>query len=195
MSIVFSKFDLFFAHFLLFFIKKLDKKSIQTPPTIQKNKKVIFFYTFYQKALDFFLTWWYNVLVFERPHYLETIYNSFDLQIKHQKLGIAQMVARYLGVVEAVGSNPATQTKNGGIRMDSSIFLFCGIWNREKIASAICPKDQTVRRTVCRLRPPRAEIPLLRPEEILNESPLLHFWGFSGISKRFFAYFRPFSIS
>ena len=28
-------------------------------------------------------------------------------------LGIAQMVARYLGVVEAVGSNPATQTKNG----------------------------------------------------------------------------------
>ena len=26
-------------------------------------------------------------------------------------LGIAQMVARYLGVVEAVGSNPATQTK------------------------------------------------------------------------------------
>ena len=28
-------------------------------------------------------------------------------------LGIAQMVARYLGVVEAVGSNPATQTRNG----------------------------------------------------------------------------------
>ena len=28
-----------------------------------------------------------------------------------QFLGIAQMVARYLGVVEAVGSNPATQTK------------------------------------------------------------------------------------
>ena len=27
-------------------------------------------------------------------------------------LGIAQMVARYLGVVEAVGSNPATQTKS-----------------------------------------------------------------------------------
>ena len=26
-------------------------------------------------------------------------------------LGVAQMVARYLGVVEAVGSNPATQTK------------------------------------------------------------------------------------
>ena len=25
-------------------------------------------------------------------------------------LGVAQMVARYLGVVEAVGSNPATQT-------------------------------------------------------------------------------------
>ena len=28
-------------------------------------------------------------------------------------LGIAQMVARYLGVVEAVGSNPATQTIKG----------------------------------------------------------------------------------
>ena len=27
------------------------------------------------------------------------------------ELGIAQMVARYLGVVEAVGSNPATQTR------------------------------------------------------------------------------------
>ena len=27
-------------------------------------------------------------------------------------LGVAQVVARYLGVVEAVGSSPATQTKN-----------------------------------------------------------------------------------
>ena len=26
-------------------------------------------------------------------------------------LGVAQMVARYLGVVEAAGSNPVTQTK------------------------------------------------------------------------------------
>ena len=32
-------------------------------------------------------------------------------------LGIAQMVARYLGVVEAVGSNPATQTKNAEMDM------------------------------------------------------------------------------
>ena len=27
-------------------------------------------------------------------------------------LGVAQLVARYLGVVEAAGSNPVTQTRN-----------------------------------------------------------------------------------
>ena len=31
-------------------------------------------------------------------------------------LGVAQMVARYLGVVEAVGSNPATQTMRSIIK-------------------------------------------------------------------------------
>ncbi len=29
-----------------------------------------------------------------------------------RRLGVAQLVARYLGVVEAVGSSPVTQTKN-----------------------------------------------------------------------------------
>ena len=33
-------------------------------------------------------------------------------------LGVAQMVARYLGVVEAAGSNPVTQTKKSVIRKD-----------------------------------------------------------------------------
>ena len=32
---------------------------------------------------------------------------------KKQHLGVAQLVARYLGVVEAVGSSPVTQTKYG----------------------------------------------------------------------------------
>ena len=36
---------------------------------------------------------------------------KYDIIIK-LFLGVAQMVARYLGVVEAVGSNPATQTKD-----------------------------------------------------------------------------------
>ena len=39
-----------------------------------------------------------------------TILKNRDI-INLVNLGIAQMVARYLGVVEAVGSNPATQTK------------------------------------------------------------------------------------
>ena len=34
----------------------------------------------------------------------------YDIITALINLGIAQMVARYLGVVEAVGSNPATQT-------------------------------------------------------------------------------------
>ena len=38
-------------------------------------------------------------------------YNVQAHKRSSKNLGIAQMVARYLGVVEAVGSNPATQTK------------------------------------------------------------------------------------
>ena len=39
-------------------------------------------------------------------------------------LGVAQIVARYLGVVEAVGSNPATQTKIGSRKIpDFSLFI------------------------------------------------------------------------
>ena len=43
-------------------------------------------------------------------------------------LGVAQLVARYLGVVEAVGSSPATQTKkqkNDIVRSNNVVFL----WN------------------------------------------------------------------
>ena len=36
--------------------------------------------------------------------------------IKLLNLGVAQMVARYLGVVEAVGSSPATQTSRSKVR-------------------------------------------------------------------------------
>ena len=36
---------------------------------------------------------------------------------KREYLGVAQLVARYLGVVEAVGSSPVTQTK-----MEHSLF-------------------------------------------------------------------------
>ena len=37
-----------------------------------------------------------------------------------RNLGVAQMVARYLGVVEAAGSNPVTQTRK--IRPKGRIF-------------------------------------------------------------------------
>ena len=38
-------------------------------------------------------------------------------------LGVAQMVARYLGVVEAVGSNPATRTMRSVLIGHSALFL------------------------------------------------------------------------
>ena len=40
--------------------------------------------------------------------------NRYDILYK-LFLGVAQMVARYLGVVEAVGSSPATQTMSSGL--------------------------------------------------------------------------------
>ena len=42
---------------------------------------------------------------------------------KKQHLGVAQLVARYLGVVEAVGSSPVTQTK-WRVHNELSIFYF-----------------------------------------------------------------------
>ena len=41
-------------------------------------------------------------------------YNIKALNIKHSHLGVAQLVARYLGVVEAASSSLVTQTKIGG---------------------------------------------------------------------------------
>ncbi len=41
------------------------------------------------------------------------------------RLGVAQMVARYLGVVEAAGSNPVTQTR---LDLEQSMLqVFCFI--------------------------------------------------------------------
>ena len=39
-------------------------------------------------------------------------------------LGVAQLVARYLGVVEAAGSSPVTQTKIGGSTEPPIFFYF-----------------------------------------------------------------------
>ena len=69
-------------------------------------------------------------------------------------LGIAQMVARYLGVVEAVGSNPATQTKKTG----AFSRLFC------YLSTAIChtkrggrvEKHKTIDYRFMRMKPPKA---------------------------------------
>ena len=41
-------------------------------------------------------------------------------------LGVAQLVARYLGVVEAAGSSPVTQTKNRRFNRISDFLLFPG---------------------------------------------------------------------
>ncbi len=39
-------------------------------------------------------------------------------------LGVAQLVARYLGVVEAAGSNPVTQTNTCfGLKAEAGVFL------------------------------------------------------------------------
>ena len=46
---------------------------------------------------------------------------------KKQHLGVAQLVARYLGVVEAVGSSPVTQTNIKAHRNWLSNGLFCYI--------------------------------------------------------------------
>ena len=41
------------------------------------------------------------------------------------RLGVAQLVARYLGVVEAVGSSPVTQTsKTTQFLVDCVVFIF-----------------------------------------------------------------------
>ena len=40
------------------------------------------------------------------------------------RLGVAQMVARYLGVVEAAGSNPVTQTRLDLKRYTLQVFVF-----------------------------------------------------------------------
>ena len=47
----------------------------------------------------------------------------YDIIGALSNLGIAQMVARYLGVVEAVGSNPATQTNRTGVLLPSCLLL------------------------------------------------------------------------
>ena len=45
-------------------------------------------------------------------------YNIYDIGVWRR------LVARYLGVVEAVGSNPATQTKAAGVHLYTGCFLF-----------------------------------------------------------------------
>ncbi len=50
---------------------------------------------------------------------------SEEQSLAKQNLGVAQVVERYLGVVEAVGSSPATQTKAREYRKNrySSLFM------------------------------------------------------------------------
>ena len=50
---------------------------------------------------------WYNIQVARR----EAVGNSLRMIRQAQDLGVAQLVARYLGVVEAASSSLVTQTK------------------------------------------------------------------------------------
>ena len=57
-----------------------------------------------------------------------TIQESFDILYKSQDdLGVAQLVARYLGVVEAASSSLVTQTKIGGSIEPPIFFYFLAI--------------------------------------------------------------------
>ncbi len=55
---------------------------------------------------------------------------SFPVRLPHKAvnmhLGVAQMEARYLGVVEAAGSNPVTQTKNPKASLSDFLFVSVG---------------------------------------------------------------------
>ena len=62
-----------------------------------------------------------------------------------QCLGVAQLVARYLGVVEAVGSSPVTQTmKTTQLRVnrDCVVFVLCGknVADEKMTKNAPCPR-------------------------------------------------------
>ena len=46
-----------------------------------------------------------------------------DIIVFAKWLGVAQLVARYLGVVEAVGSSPVTQTRKTPAEMQAFFFL------------------------------------------------------------------------
>ncbi len=47
-----------------------------------------------------------------------------DIILKYENLGVAQLVARYLGVVEAASSSLVTQTKIGGSTEPLIFFYF-----------------------------------------------------------------------
>lgn len=49
---------------------------------------------------------------------------KLEIGITIQYLGVAQLVARYLGVVEAAGSNPVTQTKSTVVSKELQCFFY-----------------------------------------------------------------------
>ncbi len=63
-----------------------------------------------KKTLDFYTTMCYN--------------NQVAREASRQYLGVAQLVARYLGVVEAARSSRVTQT-SVSVRKNTHIFYFC----------------------------------------------------------------------
>ena len=52
-------------------------------------------------------------------------------------LGVAQLVARYLGVVEAAGSSPVTQTRETQDNMRGLRIVLCFIFVRENVCTNI----------------------------------------------------------
>ena len=62
------------------------------------------------------MTFSQNFLIFSKKRLTNQIRRDiiYIVDCERHNLGVAQLVARYLGVVEAVGSSPVTQTMQPG---------------------------------------------------------------------------------
>ena len=76
-----------------------------------------------------------------------------------KNLGVAQMVARYLGVVEAAGSNPVTQTKKCGLTSVGLHFLFCVVGLKQCHDTTPAPKVRGVGEGVLKASDARFGVP------------------------------------
>ena len=67
-----------------------------------------------------------NQKTFKKPLTLWLHYDIIDFAEGHKRicLGVAQLVARYLGVVEAASSSLVTQTKSESLKLSDFFVIF-----------------------------------------------------------------------